>query len=136
MATTTYLTNPSVTVGTVDFTDQCTSLELTYERESEDVTAFGDGSRKFVGKLFNNSVTMTLFLSYGAGEVEATLEGILGLTTNLVIKAGQGNPSATNPQYTLTGAYLESFTPIAGSVGDLSSVDVTFIGGTLVRVVA
>jgi hypothetical protein len=136
MATTTYLTNPSVTVGSVDFTDQCTSLELTYERESEDVTAFGDTSRKFVGKLFNNSVTMTLFLSYGSGEVEATLEGLLGLTTNLVIKAGQGTKSPTNPEYTLTGAYLESFTPIAGSVGELSTVDVTFTGGTLVRAIS
>jgi hypothetical protein len=136
MATTTYLTNPTVTVGSVDFTDQCTSLELTYSRESEDVTAFGDVSRKYAGKLLNNTVTMTLFLSYGAGEVEATLEGLLGATTTLVIKAGQGTKGASNPEYTLTGAYLESFTPIAGSVGEMSTVDLTFIGGTLVRSVS
>jgi hypothetical protein len=136
MATTTYLTNPTVTVNSVDFTDQCTSLELTYSKESEDVTAFGDTARKYAGKLANNQVTMTLFLSYGSGEVEATLEQLVGTVTNLVIKAGQGTKGANNPEYTLTGAYLESFTPIAGSVGEMSTVDVTFTGGTLARSVS
>jgi hypothetical protein len=133
MATTTYLTNPTVTVNSVDFTDQCTSLELTYLIESEDVTAFGDQSRKYAGKLANNQVTMTLFLSYGSSEVEETLEGFVGLVTNLVMKAGQGAKGANNPEYTLTGAYLETFTPITGSVGEMSTVDVTFTGGTLAR---
>ena len=136
MATTTYLTNPTVTVNSVDFTDQCTSLELTFSKESEDVTAFGDTARKYTGKLENNQVTMTLFLSYGSGEVEVTLEGLVGTVTNLVMKAGQGAKDANNPEYTLTGAYLETFTPITGSVGEMSTVDVTFTGGTLARSVS
>jgi len=142
MATTTYLTNPTVTVtpsgggGAVDFTDQCTSLELTFSKESEDVTAFGDTARKYTGKLENNQVTMTLFLSYGSGEVEVTLQDRVGKVTNLVIKAGQGAKDANNPEYTLTGAYLETFTPITGSVGEMSTVDVTFTGGTLARSVS
>ena len=136
MATTTYLTNPTVTVNSVDFTDQCTSLELTFSKESEDVTAFGDTARKYAGKLQNNQVTMTLFLSYGSGEVEVTLQGLVGTVTNLVMKSGQGAKDADNPEYTLTGAYLETFTPITGSVGEMSTVDVTFTGGTLARSVS
>jgi hypothetical protein len=136
MATTTYLTNPTVTVNSVDFTDQCTSLELTFSKESEDVTAFGDTARKYTGKLENNQVTMTLFLSYGSGEVEVTLQGLVGTVTNLVMKAGQGAKDANNPEYTLTGAYLETFTPITGSVGEMSTIDVTFTGGTLARSVS
>jgi hypothetical protein len=136
MATTTYLTNPTVTVNSVDFTDQCTSLELTFSKESEDVTAFGDTARKYTGKLENNQVTMTLFLSYGSGEVEVTLEQLVGTVTNLVMKAGPGAKGANNPEYTLTGAFLETFTPITGSVGELSTVDVTFTGGTLARSVS
>jgi hypothetical protein len=79
---------------------------------------------------------MTLFLSYGSGEVEVTLQGLVGTVTNLVMKAGQGAKDADNPEYTLTGAYLETFTPITGSVGEMSTVDVTFTGGTLARSVS
>jgi hypothetical protein len=137
VATTTYLTNPVVliTVGSgsqVDYTDQCTALELTSTKESQDVTAFGDAARKFAAGLQNNTVTMTLFLSYGTSEVEA-LQAAVGSSCTIGMAPATGNASATNPNYTLTGCYLESFTPISGSVGEMSTVELTFTGGVLTR---
>jgi hypothetical protein len=81
VATTTYLTNPVVTIAIaagspVDFSDQCTALELTSTKESLEVTAFGDTARKYTSGLQNNTVTMTMFLSYGATEVESLQAGV------------------------------------------------------------
>jgi hypothetical protein len=42
-------------------------------------------------------------------------------------------PTAASPKYTLTGAYLESHTPINASLGELSTIDLTFTGGTLTK---
>jgi hypothetical protein len=138
MATTTYLTNPVVSItppssSAVDLTDQCTSASITYLFESLEVTAFGDTGRKYTAGLQNPEVTLTLFVSYGASEVEATLAACVGKSVTVGIQPASGTASASNPQYTLTGGYLESFTPINGSVGEISTVDVTFTGGTLAR---
>ena len=140
MATTTYLTNPVVSItppsaSLVDMTDQCTSAAIVQLFESQDVTAFGDGSRKYVAGLGNHEVTLTLFVSYGAAEVEATLAACVGGVSTLIIGTKSGSAAADNPIYTLTGGYLESFEPITGSVGEMSTVDITFTGGTLTRAI-
>lgn len=140
MATTTYLTNPVVSItppsaSPVDLTDQCTSASISYVFESQEITAFGDTGRKYTAGLQNPEVTLTLFVSYGAAEVEATLAACVGKSSTVVIAPASGNASANNPIYTMTGGYLESFTPINGSVGEMSTVDVTFTGGTINRAI-
>ncbi len=134
MATSTYLSNPSVTINSVDLSDQCTSATVTYTAEALESTAFGDTARKYTSGLQNNEVTVTLYQSYAATETEATIYALVGTTTNLVLKPGSGAVSSTNPSYTLTGAYLETHTPIAASLGELSTVTLTFRGGTLAKV--
>lgn len=133
MATSTYLSNPSVTINSVDLSDQCTSATVTYTAEALESTAFGDTARKYTSGLQNNEVTVTLYQSYAGSETEATIYTLVGTTTTLVIKPASGAVSATNPSYTLTGAYLESHTPIAASLGELSTVTLTFRGGTLAK---
>jgi len=134
MATSTYLSNPSVTINSVDLSDQCTSATVTYTAEALEATAFGDTARKYTSGLQNNEVTVTLYQSYAGSETEASIYALVGTTTTLVLKPGSGAVSATNPSYTLTGAYLETHTPIAASLGELSTVTLTFRGGTLAKV--
>ena len=136
MATSTYLSNPSVTINSVDLSDQCTSATVTYTAEALESTAFGDTARKYTSGLQNNEVAVTLYQSYAGSETEATVYSLVGTTTTLVIKPATGAVSATNPSYTLTGAYLESHTPIAASLGELSTVTLTFRGGTLAKATA
>lgn len=133
MATTTILSNPVVDIGGTDFTDQCTNAVVTELFEQQDVTTFGDTARKYAKGLGNHEITLTLFTSYGAGEVETVLSGLVGATGTIKVKASDAAIAAGNPEYTLTGAYLESFTPINMSVGDMSTLEVTFIGGALTR---
>lgn len=136
MATSTYLSNPTVTINSVDLSDQCTSATVTYTAEAQEATAFGDTARKYVSGLQNNEVTVTLYQSYAATETEATIYSLVGTTTTIVLKPSSAAVGATNPSYTLTGAYLESHTPIAASLGELSTVTLTFRGGTLAKATA
>lgn len=139
MATTTYLSNPALKINNVDLSDQCTSATLTYTAEALEATAFGDTARKYTSGLQNNEISVTLYQSYAATETEDTIYGLVGTTTNIVISntaAGLTTPSATSPKYTLTGCYLESHTPIAASLGELSVITLVFRGGTLAKAVA
>jgi hypothetical protein len=129
MATSTYLSNPVVTVNAVALTGFATSATVTRTFESIDTTSFGQTSREFSAGLQNNEITMTLFMTYGASEVWATLKALVGTRTNVTIKATSAATSATNPAHTMTGCYLESLPVIQAAVGEISSIDITFTGG-------
>jgi len=140
MATSVYLSNPKVTINAVDLQDQCTSATVNYVYEQLETTAFGDTARKYgastVTSLQNNSIEVELYQSYAASETEATIYGLVGIQTTIVVKPTSAAVSATNPSYTLTGCYLESHTPINASLGELSTLTLTFSGGSLVKAIA
>jgi hypothetical protein len=129
MATTTYLANPVVTVNSVDLTDQCTSATFTHRFDQLEATAFGDTDRKFVKGLGNHEVTLSLYMSYASSETYATLSALVGTTTTVIVKPATGSEGATNPGFTLTGAFLAELPVINATMGELSTVDVTFVGG-------
>ena len=134
MATTTFLSNATVAIGAVDVSDQVQSVTLTTGFDQLETTAMGDSGRKYTKGLQSVDVTLTMFNSYGTGEIEATLWDVVGDdSVTLVISPSGTTESATNPEYTITNAMLSSFTPIVGTVGDLSMVTVTFTGGTWAR---
>jgi hypothetical protein len=129
MATATYLSNPVVTVNSVDLSDQCTAATLTRTIEALEATAFGDTERKYVGGLGNHELTLTFYMSYAATETYATLASLVGTTTTIRVQPAAPPDSATNPGFILTGAYLESLPVLNASLGELSTIDVTFTGG-------
>ena len=137
MATTVYLSNPTITINSVDLQDQCTSAVVTYAFDQLETTAFGDTARKFGGSavtsLQNNTIEVELYQSYSASETEATVFSLVGVVTTLVLKPAATAVSATNPSYTLTGAYLSAHTPINASLGELSTITLTFSGGALTK---
>jgi hypothetical protein len=140
MATSVYLSNPSLTINAVDLQDQCTSATVNYVLEQLETTSFGDTARKYgastVTSLQNNSIEVELYQSYAASETEATIFGLVGIQTTLVLKPTSAAVGATNPSYTLTGAYLSAHTPINASLGELSTITLTFTGGVLTKAVA
>lgn len=129
MSTSTYLSNPVVTVNSVDLTNQCTAATLTRTVEALDATAFGDTSRKFTGGLQNNELTLSLLMSYAATETYATLKALVGTTTTVRVQPAAPPDSATNPGLVLTGAYLENLPVLNATLGELSTIDITFTGG-------
>jgi len=136
MATTTYLSNPDVTVNSIALTDQCTAATINRTFEALENTAFGDTSRKYTAGLQVLEVTLTLYMSYAATETYATLNALVGTTTNISIKPSSAALSATNPEFVITGAYLETLPVVSATMGELSTIAITFTGGTYAAVTA
>jgi hypothetical protein len=141
MATTTFLSNATINITqgatTTDLSDQANAVTVTIGQDSLESTAFGDTGHRFTGGLQNVEVSMTLFLSYGAAEVEAILASCVGTgTTTLVISPSGTTEGPANPEYTITNCMLSDFTPINSTVGELATVEVTFTGGTWARDIA
>jgi hypothetical protein len=136
MATTatTYLANPTVMIGAVDVTAMCSSATLTVGYDSLESTSFGDLGHLYVKGLQSVGVELTMFDYYGAGSAEATLFAAVGAgTTTIVISPAGASESPTNPEYTITNAMMATFTPINATVGELSTINASFTGGTFAR---
>jgi hypothetical protein len=129
MPTSTYLSNPTLTVNSVDLSDQTTSATLTVKFDALESTAFGTSSRVYVAGLGNHELTVELFMSYAASETYATLATLVGTATTVVMKPTSAATGATNPAFTLTGTYLEALPVIDATLGELSSISLTFRGG-------
>lgn len=129
MSTSTYLANPVVTVNSVDLSNQCTAATFVTRFDQLENTTFGKTNRSFQAGLSNCEVTLTLYQSYVATETYATLSGLVGTTTTVIVKPAVGADSATNPGFTLTGCYLNEMPVVSATLGELSTIDVTFVGG-------
>jgi hypothetical protein len=134
MATSTYLSNPTVKVGAaigsiVDITDQVSAATLTVTAEALEDTAFGSTSRTMTAGLFSNSLTLTVYASYAASESYAVLAPLLGTKCTIKVNPTSASDSATNPGFILTDTYLASIPVVNASLGELSTYDIEFQGG-------
>ena len=130
------LTNAYITIGGTELQDHSNSVTLTYEKDSIEITSFGDSGHKFTGGLQNNSCEIALMQDFAvspSNSVEATIYPLVGTTTTIVVKPNGSTTSATNPAYTLTGTFLAAHTPVAGGVGELATTTLSFTGGTLAK---
>ena len=127
------LKDVSVSINTVDLAAKATNVTINYEVEAIEITGFGDNARKFTNGLDNISASVTLNQDFAAANVEATIFPLVGTTTDVVFKPTSDAVGAANPSYTLTGTYLAAHTPINGAVGELSTTELTFQGGTFAK---
>ena len=81
-------------------------------------------SRQYQAGLGNHEVTLTLYQSYAATETYATLAALVGTTTTVTVA-----DSAGGDVFTLTGCYLTEMPVINATLGELSTIDITFVGG-------
>ena len=129
MATSTYLSNPNVTVGAVSLQDQCQGLVFTRTIEALESTAFGTGSRVYTAGLENSTLQLDLYASFAASETYATLKSLVGTQVTVSWSPSATSPgTATNPTMTLTGAYLEAL-PYTMALGSLGTMSISFTGG-------
>jgi len=137
MATSTYLSNPKVEVGAssgsvVDITDQVTSCVVNFNVEALEDTAFGSTARTNTAGLQSNSATLTLYASYASSESFATLSALVGTKCFIRVTPVDAALSATNPGFELTNTYLGALPVVNATLGELSTYDVEFMGGTYV----
>jgi hypothetical protein len=142
MTTSTFLGNATINItptggSPIDVSDQCSKCEVSVGYTYLDSTSMGDLGTKAAQGLQNVSVNLDLFLSYGVGEVETLMAAIqtAGSCTIVVTPSG-ATASASNPEITVTGCTTDYNMPIMSTVGELSTVSLSFVNGTWARAVA
>ena len=143
MALPTFLSNATINITqgatTYDVSSAANQVSMEVGYDALEVTSFGDNGRRMAPGLQSVSVSMTLFLSYGATaapatEIEKVLNEIVGKgTTTLTISPSGTTESATNPEYVISNCNLASYTGINSTVGEISTVQLEFTSGTWVR---
>lgn len=121
------VTANTVTLNGGTVTPSVARAELVLNSAEVDVTDFGsNGWTEVIGGLKSGTVSLDFHSDFGAGAVSALFQDLVGTIGTVTLIAGNGTaPSATTPRYTAT-VLINSFTPIAGAVGDLSTFSVSF----------
>ena len=137
MATSTYLANSVVEIGTssasvTDITDQVTAVTVNFVVEALEDTAFGSTARTNTAGLQNNSASITLYASYAATESYAVLSALVGTKCFLRVKPTSAALSATNPGFELTNTFLSALPVVNSNLGELAVYEIELMGGTYV----
>lgn len=128
----TVLTDVSVTIADVDFSDYIASIEFSDEAEEIETTAFGQTGRTRVGGLRDQSVSLDFHQNFDATEVDATIGALVGTVVDIVILPKGGTVGEDNPSF--TGEVLVTEWGFGGGVGELATKSVTWpVNGVLVR---
>jgi hypothetical protein len=122
------LNDVELVINSVDLSDHATSVELNIEIAEQDNTAFGNnGFASALPGLKTGSMTVNFNQDFAASSVDATLFAIqaAGVPVTFSVKPTTDAISATNPAYT-GNCTLYTYNPIAGSVGEVNQMSVTF----------
>ena len=126
-------------LGTVDLSDHVKAFTINQKFDELEVTAMGDSGHKFVKGLESASVTVSFLNDDATASVMATLQAAYGTSVTFkavqVLSGGTATVSATNPLW--SGLLLiNNLTPINGSVGDISTQDITFtVNGVITQAI-
>ncbi len=129
------LKDASLVLNSVDLSDHVAQVDLATSMAELDTTAMGDNWKNVIGGLREFAMGVTFQQDFAASEVDDTLWTAYndddGVTA--VVKPTSGAVSATNPSFTGT-VLVNDYKPVAGSVGDLAMVNVSWPGsGQLTR---
>ena len=119
------LTNVNVKVANVDLSDHINSVSLSSSAAEVETTAFGTGHVTRVGGLKDDSIALGFHQGFDAAEVEATIGSLVGTIGTVVVIPSGTAVTSTNPSYTCEVLFTE-WSPLDGSVGDLSTASITW----------
>lgn len=128
------LLDAQLDINGTDLTQWCAKVELNDEFEDKETTTFASGGAKeVVGGLESGDIALTFKQDYAASQLDSVMWPLRRQVVTFKVRANAAAVSASNPQY--SGKLLvNKWTPVAGSVGDVAEVDVTYtMSGPLVR---
>lgn len=129
----------NVSLNGTDLSSSLHAVTLDVSSNEVDTTTFGTSSTVYktvVGGIVSGSAKLDFYQDYAAGSVDATIWPLINTIGTLVIKPAGTAVSATNPSYTAT-VLINGYTPVSGSIGDLSSFSVTWpTSGSVTRATA
>lgn len=131
------LTNPKITINSVDLTGNISQVTLDMSFAEVPTTAFGSGGAETrIAGLGDHSFTASFHQDFAASSVEATIYPLLGTTTAVTVKAVNSTTTTTNPEYQFT-VLVNGWSPVSGNVGELLTADVTWpVSGAVTKATA
>ena len=131
--TPTVLTDAYISIAGTTVSDHGNKVELPVTVEDEDTTCFGQTYHTRVGGLKDGNLSVTFLNDFVQTNLDQVMWGFLGTVITFEIRSTSGARSVTNPAY--TGSILvNGWKPVAGDVGKLATVDVSFpTSGTVLR---
>jgi hypothetical protein len=126
-----------VSIGGNDLSTYANKAEVTVEVEEKDTTTYGSlGWKEVLGGLKSGGVALEFKQDFAATKLDSIMWPLLGTVVPFEFRADQGVASTSNPKY--TGFLLiKAWNPITGSVGDESSVSVSYpTSGAVTRATA
>lgn len=123
------LTDANVTINTQNLSNLVTSVTVNVERDAIETTAMSALGHVFQGGLQNNSVSLEIQNDEAATKTMEVLFAATGSGANtLIIKN-----TTSGATFTCSNMFLQTSTPVNGSIGELAMQSVTFTGGTIVK---
>jgi len=110
------------------------SITVTAQAEMLDKTPMGSSAKRRIAGMKDFTVAVEFNQDLAASKVDATLWPMIGSTAKWITTRAKSSAStAVNPRWT-GNVLLPSYTPMAGAVGSLAGLSVTFQGdGVLTR---
>lgn len=128
------LIDPTVTINAVDMSAFIAAVELDLEGVELDTTNFGSsGWKEAIGGLKSGTAKVSFLDDFAATTVDDRLWALFNTVTTFNVRPTSAAVAATNPEYQMS-VLVNEFSPVAGSVGDLATQDLTWpVTGTVTR---
>lgn len=122
-------TDFAISINSVPLSGNIAAATIETLAEEVEITAFGNTYRQRVGGLKDATVSLDWHQDYGVASVHATLNPLLGSYATVSIVPTSGSVSATNPK--VEAVFLVTqYSPVSGTIGDLSTFSTSFPLGT------
>jgi len=120
------VTATAVKIGSTNVSDSIASATLELTSADVDVTDFSsNGWTEVIGGLKSGTLSLDIHADNGVGAITTILNPLLGTIATVTIAPNGTVGSSSNPIYTVP-VLVNSFSPVAGAVGDLSTFSVSF----------
>lgn len=116
-----------VKIGGTDRSDHVSKVEIDDQFEEKETTTYGsNGAKEVLGGLESGSVGLTFKNNYAAGELDSAMWALRRTLVTVDVWPDKDSVvSSANPRYSAS-FLMNGWKPIAGSVGDVAEVDVTY----------
>ena len=120
------LTAGYLALNATDFSANTSSIQLQIEAESKDTTTFGsNGWHEELSGIKSATLAVVFKQDVAAAALDATIWPLAFTVVTFEVRAVNATVTTSNPKYT-GSINLRQWNPIAGGVGDVAEVSVTF----------
>lgn len=121
------VTGTQVTLNGENISSSCARAELVVNAAEVDVTDFGSaGFTELIGGLKSGQVSLDFHSDFALGAVSTLFQPLVGTIAELTLIAANGTAASSITPLITVSVLVNSFTPVSGAVGDLSTFSVTF----------